>query len=101
MGIYEAGKYIEVHPTFLYESIVAFILFIVLSIISKKRKYKGQITLIYLLFYSFFRFFIEGLRVDSLMIGNIRISQVLSLVIFVICLILIKKEKKILPPSHI
>ena len=51
MGIYESGKYIEVHPTFLYESIVTFALFIFLSFISNRRKYKGQITLIYLIIY--------------------------------------------------
>lgn len=84
MGIYEAGKYIEVHPTFLYESLITFLLFILLSLISKKRRYKGQITLIYLIVYSFARMIIEGLRTDSLMLGNIRVSQMLSLTIFII-----------------
>lgn len=84
MGIVEAGKYIEVHPTFLYESLVTFSLFILLSLISRKRKYKGQITLIYLIIYSFARMIIEGLRTDSLMLGNIRVSQVLSLIILII-----------------
>jgi len=100
MGIYESGKYIEVHPTFLYESIVTFSLFILLSLISNKRKYKGQITLIYLMFYSFARMLIEGLRTDSLMMGSIRISQVLSLIIFIISIcrflvFLIKQKNKI------
>ena len=98
MGIYETGKYIEVHPTFLYESIATFIIFILIIIISNKRKYKGQITLTYLILYSFVRMLIEGLRTDSLMLGNIRISQLLSLIIFLISIfILIKKsleEKK-------
>lgn len=84
MGIYEAGKYIEVHPTFLYESIATFLIFILLTIISNKRKYKGQITLTYLMLYSFARMIIEGLRTDSLMLGNIRVSQLLSLIIFLI-----------------
>ena len=93
------GKYVEVHPTFLYESIVTFILFIVLIFISNKRKYKGQMTLIYLIIYSFARMIIEGLRTDSLMLGNIRISQLLSLVIFIVSLcrflvFLIKQESK-------
>lgn len=84
MGITEAGKYIEVHPTFLYESIITFLLFILLSIKSKKRKYKGQITYTYLIVYSFARMIIENLRADSLMLGYIRISQLLSLIILLI-----------------
>ena len=99
MGIYEAGKYIEVHPTFLYESLVTFVLFVLLSVISKKRKYSGQITLLYLIIYSFARMIIEGLRTDSLMIGNIRISQALSIVVFAISMIIyiknnVKKNNK-------
>lgn len=86
MGIYEADKYMEVHPTFLYESIITFALFIILSLVSKKRKYKGQITIIYLIIYSFTRMIIEGLRTDSLMLGSIRISQLLSLAILIVTL---------------
>ncbi len=92
MGIYEGSNYIEVHPTFLYESLVTFTLFIVLMHLSTKRKYKGEITLIYLATYSFARMIIEGLRTDSLMLGSIRVSQMLSLVIFLVSIIsLIKK----------
>ena len=87
------GKYIEVHPTFLYESIITFLLFIFLILISNRRKFKGQITLIYLIVYSFARMMIEGLRIDSLMIGPIRISQLLSLIIFIISVFLYLKEK--------
>ena len=95
MGIYESGKYIEVHPTFLYESIVTFILFIVLSLISNKRKYEGQITLIYLIIYSFARIIIENLRTDSLMMGNVRISQLLSIIILIVSVILFLKKNKL------
>ena len=93
MGIIEAGEYIEVHPTFLYESLVTFTLFIVLILMSNKRKFKGQIVLIYLIVYSFARMIIEGLRTDSLMLGNMRVSQVLSLIIFVISIGLYIKKK--------
>ena len=86
MGIIDGGKYIEVHPTFLYESIVTFSLFVLLILISNKRKYRGEITLIYLMIYSFARMIIEGLRTDSLLLGNIRISQALSLIIFIMTL---------------
>lgn len=96
MGIYEAGEYVEVHPTFLYESIATFIIFIILTIISKKRKFKGQITYLYLIMYSFARTIIEGLRTDSLMMGQIKVSQALSVIIFIIALILYIKNKRTL-----
>lgn len=86
MGIVEAGKYIEVHPTFLYESLACFAIFIILLIIKNKRKFKGQIACVYLILYSLERTFVEGLRTDSLMLGNIRVSQMLSIIIFIICL---------------
>ena len=94
MGIIEGGKYLEVHPTFLYESIATFLIFIFLIAISKKRKYKGQITLMYLVLYSFARMIIEGLRTDSLMLGDMRISQILSLIIFLISSIVLIKNVK-------
>lgn len=84
MEIIKNGKVQYVHPTFLYESIVTFICFIILAILSKNRKYRGQIANVYLIIYSFARMIIEGIRTDSLMFYNIRISQVLSLAIFII-----------------
>lgn len=95
MGIFENGVYKEVHPTFLYESLATFCIFVVLMCIKNKREYSGQITYIYLVLYSFCRFFIEGLRVDSLMLGNIRISQLLSFTIFIVFIgiIIFKKIK--------
>ena len=96
MGIIENGKYIEVHPTFLYESICNFIIFIILNKMSKNRKYEGQITYMYLTLYAFIRMIIEGLRTDSLMLGNIRISQILSIIIFLVStIILIYKRKNV------
>lgn len=91
MGILEEGQYIEVHPTFLYESIVTILIFTITLKLSKNRKYKGQITLIYLILYSFARSIIEGLRIDSLMLGSFRISQVLSIIIFMISISIYKK----------
>ncbi len=85
MGIMENGKYVEVHPTFLYESIFCFIIFVILLFIKNKRKFSGQIACTYFILYSFERFFIESLRVDSLMVGNIRISQIVSVIIFIMC----------------
>lgn len=86
MGIIENGKYIEVHPTFLYESIACLLIFIILEIMKNKRNFNGQIACTYLILYSLERFFIEGLRTDSLMLGNIRVSQMLSVIILVVCL---------------
>ena len=76
----------KVHPTFLYESIWCLLIFIFLVKISNKRKFDGQIALLYAMLYSFERFWVEGLRTDSLMIGQFRQAQVLSLVVFVIAL---------------
>lgn len=94
MGIQIGGQIQYVHPTFLYESISTLIIFIILNKISKNRKYTGQITYYYIIMYSFIRAIIEGLRIDSLMLGNFRISQVLSIILFVaFCIIISKKEK--------
>ena len=95
MGIVENGIYKEVHPTFLYESIVCLCIFILLYFIKNKRKYKGQLTYIYLVLYGFARAIIEGLRTDSLMLGNFRISQILSIVICIVfSVILIHKNNR-------
>ena len=84
MGIVENGVEKFVHPTFLYESIGTVIIFIILTILQNKSKFEGQIAYTYLALYSLLRFFIEGLRADSLMLFNFRISQILSLIIFVL-----------------
>ncbi len=71
---------VKVHPTFLYESIWDAAIFIFLWIFRKKKKYEGQIITYYITLYSLGRFFIEGLRTDSLMIGHLRMAQVISLI---------------------
>lgn len=71
---------VKVHPTFLYESIWDFGIFIFLWIFRKNKKYEGQVAIYYIILYSLGRFFIEGLRTDSLMIGPLRMAQVISLV---------------------
>ena len=68
------------HPTFLYESIWDALIFVFLWMFRKKKKYEGQIIVYYIGLYSLGRFFIEGLRTDSLMIGPLRMAQVISLV---------------------
>ena len=66
------------HPTFLYESLWNLVGFIGLHFFSKKRKFDGQVALMYVAWYGLGRAFIEGLRTDSLWWGNFRVSQVLA-----------------------
>lgn len=79
-----------VHPCFLYESVWCLLGFVLLAIFAKKiRKFVGQIFLMYLGWYGLERFFIEGLRTDSLMIGTMRVSQVLAAICFISSVILL------------
>ena len=80
-----------VHPTFFYESVATFIIFFLLLGIRGKSKRPWTTVSCYCIFYGIVRFFIEGLRTDSLYIGNtgLRISQVLSLVLVVLGLVMI------------
>ena len=68
------------HPTFLYESVWNLTGFVLLHFLSKKRRYDGQIALGYAAWYGLGRALIEGLRVDSLYLGPIRVSQLLAAV---------------------
>lgn len=82
------GQLLTVHPTFLYESVWNIIGLVIALVLYRKKKFDGQIVLFYLAWYGLGRFFIEGLRADSLMLGNtgIRISQLLSLLTFIFAL---------------
>ncbi|MBQ6495796.1 MAG: prolipoprotein diacylglyceryl transferase [Firmicutes bacterium] len=75
------------HPTFLYESIWCFLLFLFLLYIDQHRSFEGQVVLLYGILYSLERFFVEALRTDSLMIGPFKQAQVLNLCIVVVCVI--------------
>ncbi len=68
-----------VHPCFLYESLWCLLGFVLLHFYSKHRRFNGEIVLAYIAYYGLGRFFIEGLRTDSLMIGSLRASQVVAL----------------------
>lgn len=87
---------VKVHPTFLYESIWNFLVFIFLLWYSRKKsKIDGEVFLLYVILYSFIRVFIEGLRTDSLMWGPIRVAQLVSILgIAVAAYILYKKKKQ-------
>lgn len=72
---------VKVHPTFLYESICDFGIFLfIMFYMRKKKTYEGEVIVSYITLYSIGRFFIEGLRTDSLMFGPIRMAQFISLV---------------------
>lgn len=96
-GMLIDGQYY--HPTFLYESLWNILVFIILILIIKKVKKNGLAAFSYIGLYSIGRFFIEGMRTDSLMLGNFRVAQLISLVgvlIWIIALIyyfIIKKNK--------
>lgn len=99
--VFRPEKYINYtffHPTFLYEAFADFIIFLILLFVffSKKDIKKGSIACLYLMFYSFARFFIEQFRIDSVLnIGNIPIAQIISVVVFIFSLLfLIYLNKK-------
>lgn len=82
MGIIHDGETVArfVHPTFLYESLWNLIGFALIMVFYKKKKFNGQMALFYGVWYGFGRFFIEGLRTDSLYIPGtaLRVSQVVA-----------------------
>lgn len=92
-----------VHPTFLYESIVTFLLFLFLLWYGKnKRKQPGELMAIYGIVYGYARFIIEGLRTDSLYFLNLRVAQIVSLAFValgVAGLIDLKRRKEVGPPK--
>ena len=95
----EAATFIQVHPTFLYESMWNLVLLLlIIFFFTKRKKFDGELIAIYCIGYGIGRFLIEGLRTDSLMIGStgIRVSQILALILAVFgTAFIIYKRKKI------
>lgn len=100
---------VYVHPTFLYESLWNVLGFILINVFFKKKKFDGQIALYYFAWYGFGRMFIEGLRTDSLYIGDtgIRVSQLLGFLLFMLAtalvvygLIMTKKNSQSTPAEE-
>ena len=92
-GMYINGSYRE--PTFLYESILNIIGFIILLVVRKLKSIKtGTLTSIYLIWYGLLRVIIETFRSDSLMLGPIKIAQLVSLIFIISGIILLFKIKK-------
>jgi phosphatidylglycerol---prolipoprotein diacylglyceryl transferase len=83
------------HPTFLYESIWNILVFLILICFRRNKFLKnGDIFLLYIILYSIGRFFIEGMRMDSLMIGIYRVAQLLSILIILIAVVILYWKHK-------
>lgn len=83
------------HPAFLYESIADLIIFVILYRLVGKFK-SGTVTLAYLLLYSFFRFFIEAIRVDSFIIQGFRVDQIVAFGVFLVAgIVVLAKHRRI------
>lgn len=84
----EGTNYIQVHPTFLYESVLNLALLLIMWAYRKHKKFDGEMALWYLGGYGIVRFFVEGLRTDQLQIGStgIAVSQMLGGILFVAAL---------------
>ncbi|HRS21571.1 MAG TPA: prolipoprotein diacylglyceryl transferase, partial [Clostridia bacterium] len=84
-------------PTFLYESLWNICVFIFLLIYRRKKKAEGEVFLLYGILYSVGRFWIEGLRTDSLMFMGMRQAQIISVVIFAVftsMIVYLRKKNK-------
>ncbi len=97
--IAEGTNYIQVHPTFLYESLWNLILLVMMLLYRQHKQFQGEMWLLYLGGYGLGRAWIEGIRTDTLFIPHttIAVSQVLAIVLFVVALaadILIRMYKK-------
>lgn len=77
-----------VHPTFLYESLWCLLGFVLLALYLKHRKFDGEVFLMYLAYYGVERAIVEGLRTDSLMVGTVRVSQLLAILLVLASVIL-------------
>jgi phosphatidylglycerol:prolipoprotein diacylglycerol transferase len=92
------------HPTFLYESLWNLIGFLIMFFVLRKLKgyFTGDVLSFYLVWYSFGRFFIEGLRTDSLMLGDFRVAQLISVLMIIagVALFVMRRQRQIYPVSY-
>ena len=92
-GMYIDGNYY--HPTFLYESIWCLIGFVILLVFRRRQYNKvGQTIAFYMIWYSIGRIIIESMRTDSLMIGSIKVAQLVSVIMIIVGIIIIIYSKK-------
>ncbi len=90
------ATYIQVHPTFLYESIWNLCLLILLLLYTKHKRFDGEVMLLYLLGYGLGRVWMEGLRTDQLFLWGtpIAVSQLLSLLLVIVSLVLLIYKRR-------
>ena len=101
--ITEGTNYIQVHPTFFYESALNLLVLILMLVYTKHKKFDGEICLLYLGGYGIIRFFVEGMRTDQLMLSgtNIPVSQLVGIVCYVgavvadVVIRMVLKKKKV------
>lgn len=96
MTIKQSGRVIAnfVHPTFLYESLFNALGVLVLCLYKRKKTFDGEIFCGYMVWYGLTRVVVEGLRADSLYLGPVRVSQLLSAVLVLAGVIIIAKNRK-------
>ncbi len=105
MGLRYGSMTYYYHPTFLYESLWNLVGFVLINLLYMKKRFDGQVLLMYLGWYGLGRMFIEGLRTDSLYIGVFRISQVVGFLCFTVCTallvyLLIKSRRAVLDTAE-
>lgn len=93
LAIYYVEKGIARHPTQLYESFFGLALFLVLILLKQKKRFDGFLFLMFTLFYSVFRFFIEFIRAEPKIFLSLTLSQWISIILFIVALILIWRKK--------
>lgn len=92
-GMFIEGKYYM--PTFFFESVSCFIGFIVLCIVRRREYTKvSELTSLYLIWYGITRFFIEGMRTDSLMFNGFRVAQIVSVIMVIVGIVIFIMIKK-------
>ena len=96
MEMTDGVGYIQVHPTFLYESVWCLLVLVFMLFYSMRQMFKGELFFVYLAGYGFGRFWIEGLRTDQLLLPGIgwAVSRVLAGVLVVFSVIIIVKTRK-------
>lgn len=82
-----------VHPTFLYEMVWNIMLLLLIFFYRKKKKFDGELAMMYVAGYGLGRFFIEALRTDSLMIGPLKVSQVVAVLCVIVAMAVIIKNR--------
>ncbi len=93
-GIYFPGQVVVLHPTEIYFSLNALAIFLILKMVQKRKRFTGQVVLLYFILYSATRFLIEFFRGDSAhnIFGVFTLSQLISIIIFVVALLIYQRR---------